>query len=88
MDAHQFRKLTALALSDPQRHVEDLIAEIARLREKVKKQEKDQLRYKAVFKKLLKPDQPFLEGLVTCKSYKDLDMFSYVVLNNTKGSVR
>lgn len=88
MDSHQFRKLTALAIASPAEHVEALIAEIVRLREKTRKQENDQLRYKAVFKKLLKPDQPFLEGLVTCKSYKDLDMFSYVVLNNTKGSVR
>lgn len=88
MDSRQFRKLTALAISAPEEHVEALIAEIVRLREKTRKQENDQLRYKAVFKKLLKPDQPFLEGLVTCKSYKDLDMFSYVVLNNTKGSVR
>lgn len=88
MDSQQFRKLTALAIASPAEHVEALIAEIVRLREKTRKQENDQLRYKAVFKKLLKPDQPFLEGLVTCKSYKDLDMFSYVVLNNTKGSVR
>lgn len=88
MDSHQFRKLTVLAIASPAEHVEALIAEIVRLREKTRKQENDQLRYKAVFKKLLKPDQPFPEGLVTCKSCKDLDMFSYVVLNDTKGSVR
>lgn len=88
MNEREFRKLTALAIASPAEHVEALIAEIARLREKTKRQEIDQLRYKAVFKKLLKPDQSFLEGLVTCKSYKELDMFSYVVLNNMKGSVR
>lgn len=88
MNEREFQRLVAETLADPASHVERLISETVRLREKTKRQEIDQLRYKAVFKKLLKPDQSFLEGLVTCKSYKELDMFSYAVLNNMKGSVR
>lgn len=88
MDVHQFRKLTAAAIAAPAENVEALIAEIARLRDKVKKQEEDHYRYKAVFKALLKPTPLFIDGLAQCKSYKQLDQFSYVVLNNTKGSVR
>ena len=60
MDSHQFRKLTALAIASPAEHVEALIAEIVRLREKTRKQENDQLRYKAVFKKLLKLENMLL----------------------------
>ena len=86
MHEKDFKIFADKALANPAEHIEALVAETFRLREKLKRQAKDQERYKAVFKKLIEPDQVFLEGLVKCKNYKQLDMYSFTVLKNMKGA--
>ena len=84
MNPVQYKKFVAEAIADPAANIVGVLAELTRLRNKSKKQEEDNLRYKAVFKSLLKPTPEFVSGLEKCKSYKQLDIFSYSVLKSMK----
>lgn len=88
MNPREYQKFVAAALAAPAENMEKVLSELTRSRDKAKRQEEDNFRYKAMFKAILKPTPEFIKGLEQCKSYKQLDMYSYTVLKATKGSLK
>lgn len=84
MNPREHQVFVAEALADPSGNIHKSLSELSRVREQLKRSEDDKARYKAVFRFLLKPTEEFLQGLAKCKSYKELDEYSFDVLRQWK----
>lgn len=80
MNDKEFKAFVVAARAAPKENIERALFELSRYRAKNKSNMADHKRYKAVFAALINPTQEFLSGLVNCKTYSDIDGYSYKVL--------